>query len=62
MVLNKYTVLGNVRSEGGVMKRIRIFFKNWFNLLKSAKGFGQTIFAVFLGWFICLFFTDKELD
>jgi hypothetical protein len=36
------------------------FFKNWWKLIKGAKGFWQTIAAIFLGWFFCLFFTDKE--
>ena len=43
------------------MKEIKNFFKNWFKLIKSAKGFWQTALAILLGWFICLFFTDKEL-
>ena len=46
-------------------KRIKMFFKNYFKLIKRAhkeEDLLKIFQAILLGWFVCLFFTDKELN
>lgn len=47
-----------------LLTNIKLFFKNYWGLLKTAykeSGFWGAVWALIAGWFILLFFWGKEL-